>query len=801
MNNKIDMNKLIENQIKENNNPTNVIATLINDIENIEKILNCKTLELNKIYSSRAWRVVLFMWKIRDILIPHESKRRFIVKIIFNLISHPRIIFKKININNCKVLYKKNYNKIFKNNIEYLSCEKILKFNNYDFKIKFFKYEQEKTNVSNIKLYNEIRFKYTEQPKVSIIIPVYNEFNYTYLCLLSIFKNTCDIPYEIILADDNSTDITKNIEEKIKGIKIIHNKTNLRFLKNCNLASTKARGKYLIFLNNDTQVQPGWIKPLVEPMDNFKDIGMTGSRLIYPDGSLQEAGGIIWKDGTALNYGKGDDPTRVQYNYSKDVDYISGASICIRRDLWKKIGGFDEYFSPAYCEDSDLAFAVRNAGFRVVYQPHSIVIHFEGVSNGRDLESGVKRYQTENQKKFYKKWKAVLDKENFLKAQNIFWARDRSFNKKTIVIIDHLVPHYDNDAGGRTTYDYLKFFVKLGMHVIFVGDNYYRDEHYTEILESYGIEVLAGREWNINKFKIWALLHDRYIDYIILNRPEVAIKYIDFIKNILHVKTIYYGHDLHFIREERQYKIERKPQLLKSISHWKDIEYKLFNYADVIYTPGIFEKNFLLKDFPNKRIEAIPIFIYDETELDSMCIPDVTLRKDLLFVGGFRHSPNEDAIKWFFDSGVYQKILNSLPGVKVYIVGSHPTDYILSKTSDKIIVTGYVSDFKLEEFYKNCRVSIIPLRYGAGIKGKLVEAICHGLPAVTTSIGAEGLPEVENCVEVSDVNDVNSFINNIVKLMRDDDYWRVQSKKERLYIKNNFTSRKARNILSEDLEF
>lgn len=764
-------------------------------IEELQQDVKSRDIELNDIRSSHAWQIMLKFWGVRDIIIPMNSKRRLFAKLIYKTLTQPHMMFSKFNVENIKKFY--HYIKSESpSDVEQRLMLHIPDSHNVEQHLNLLSITLSDNNIDE---YEPLYFHEEKMPRVSIIIPVYNEFHYTYNCLASILRHTKEISYEILIADDGSIDATKKIEEKVHGIRVIRHEKNLRFLKNCNAAAKEARGEYLLFLNNDTQVQDDWLMPLVHLMDKDISIGMTGSKLLYPDGRLQEAGGILWNDGSAWNYGHGDDPTLVQYNYVKDVDYISGAAICIRHELWEKIGGFDERFAPAYCEDSDLAFEVRKAGYRVVYQPRSVVVHFEGVSNGCDVKSGIKKYQVENQQKFYDKWKDVLREYHFLNGQDVFWARDRSRGKKTIVVIDHYVPHYDNDAGGRTTFHYLNFFVQLGFHVIFVGDNYFRHEPYTTILENLGIEVLVGNNWDIKKFYKWALQNEKYIDFVCLNRPHIAIKYIDFVKGKMHAKVIYYGHDLHFIREQRQYEIEKRPELLASIKHWKTIECKLFRAADIVYTPGYYEQDVLRKMFPQKRIQAIPIYIYTLEELEHMEIPGVQRRKNLLFVGGFGHQPNEDAMKWFLEE-IFPRIQRQHPAIKIYIVGSHPTAYIQSKASNDVVITGYISDNELEEYYKKCRIAVVPLRYGAGIKGKIVEAMCHGLPTVTTTIGAEGLPNVDKCIEVTNIGDVEAYINNVNRLLIDDDYWNHQSKIERLYIKDNFTTNRAKEILVQDLE-
>ena len=149
-----------------------------------------------------------------------------------------------------------------------------------------------------------INFSKFEEVDVSIIIPVYDNYEYTMLCLQSILENTQGISYEVIIGDDNSNDETKNIKQHVKNVTVVRNQENLRFLKNCNHAAQKARGKYILFLNNDTQVQKDWLKYLYETIEADNTIGLVGSKLVYPDGTLQEAGGIIYRDGMGCNYGR-----------------------------------------------------------------------------------------------------------------------------------------------------------------------------------------------------------------------------------------------------------------------------------------------------------------------------------------------------------------------------------------------------------------------------------------------------------------------------------------------------------------
>jgi O-antigen biosynthesis protein len=251
-------------------------------------------------------------------------------------------------------------------------------------------------------------------PKVSIIIPVHNNSLYTFNCLKAIAQSNPQIPYQIILIDDASTDDTNAILNQIYGIQVFTNSHNIDFIGSCNLGAAIAKTEYLCFLNNDTQVLPGWLENLVLAMEQDRKVGAVGSKLIYADGSLQEAGGVVWQDGSAWNYGKFSDhlesANEPEYNYLRQVDYCSAASLLVRTDLFNWIGGFSQLYLPAYYEDTDFCFAVRKLGYKVIYQPRSVVIHYEGVTAGINPDRGIKQYQVVNRHRFAIKWQSELAK-------------------------------------------------------------------------------------------------------------------------------------------------------------------------------------------------------------------------------------------------------------------------------------------------------------------------------------------------------------------------------------------------------
>jgi GT2 family glycosyltransferase len=630
-----------------------------------------------------------------------------------------------------------------------------------------------------------------EEPMVSIVIPVHNKWEYTAACLRSLAETTAEAPFEVIVVDDASSDDTPKHLREVEGLTAIRNEQNLGFIGSCNRGAKAARGEFIVMLNNDTQVLEGWLDALLDTFAQFPDTGIAGGRLVFPDGRMQEAGGIVFNDGSGWNYGKFDKPDRPEYQFVREADYCSGACIMMRTELFRELDGFDEHYAPAYYEDTDLAFRVRAKGLKARVQPAATIVHHEGATSGTDLGSGAKRYQAVNREKFLERWKEELPKfpapiVNPDDRAEIRRARDHRL-KGRVLVIDAYTPEPDQDSGSLRLVYLLKCYRDLGYGVTFMPDNQAFAGRYSEELQALGIEVVY-QPW-LQSLHKYLGEHGPAFDFIMVSRHYVASKYVGMARRYCpDAKFIFDTVDLHYLREERMAELENSLPLKRTAAQTKRSELAVINAADATLVVSPVEKTVLEESAPGARVHVIS----NVHEVTGSRKPWAE-RKDLYFVGGYQHPPNIDAAQWFVGS-IWPLIRARLPDVTFHLIGSKAPDSVRALDGNGVKFHGFVES--MEPWLDNCRLSVAPLRYGAGIKGKVNISMARGQPVVATPMAVEGM-FARPGRDVMVAETAEEFADAVVKIYEDEDLWNLVSMSGQENVNRYFSVETARLGLQE----
>jgi GT2 family glycosyltransferase len=626
-----------------------------------------------------------------------------------------------------------------------------------------------------------------QRPLVSIIIPVFNRVKLTVRCLESIAAAAGEGALEVILVDDASTDGTAEALGQVSGLRIVRHDANRGFIHSCNRGAREARGRYLLFLNNDTTVTDHWIDRMVRTFDTFRDVGLVGAKLVFPDGTLQEAGGIVWRDGTAWNYGLGLDPETPGCSYAREVDYCSGACLMIPRDLLLELGMFDARYAPAYYEDTDLAFRVREAGKRVIYQPAALVYHIEGATSGTSTGSGVKRHQVENQQRFFERWQGVLDGHR-TNGESPEVEKERAVTQR-MLLIDHRVPMPDKDSGSMRIVNLIRIVQDLGYKVTLLPDNLYATMPYARDLQAMGVEVIH-RPYE-RSVKDYLKKSGHLYDLVVLSRLPVAARRMHAVRRFCDDAFIIFDTvDLHFLREMREADLADDALMREAAVKTREIELAVASAADTTFVVSSAEQKLLAEIAPD-----LDVHVVSNVHEVRGCDRPFDERSGLLFIGGFEHPPNGDAVKWFV-SEVFPIVRRQLPGVHFYVVGSNPTRDVTALAAEDITVAGWVPD--LGPDLASCRVSVAPIRVGAGVKGKVNLSLAHGLPCVMTTVAAEGMHLVDG-VDAMIADEPQQFADAITRAYTDRQLWCTLSAGGIRNIERHFSFAAARRALQRAL--
>jgi len=624
----------------------------------------------------------------------------------------------------------------------------------------------------------------SERPVVSVVIPVHGQIGFTRRCLASIARHPPVLPFEVIVIDDQSPDDSAEVLRGVDGLRLLHNGANLGFIRSCNRAAAEARGEFLCFLNNDTEVTAGWLDELHGSFARFPAAGIAGSKLVYPDGTLQEAGCILWRDASVLNYGRGGDPADPRFNYARAVDYCSGASLMIPSELFRRLGGFDEAYAPAYAEDADLALKVRAEGLEVIYQPLSVVVHHEGVTSGTDTATGVKRYQRENLQKLRERWHAALA-DRPPPGTELARAADRGISGR-VLVLDHCTPTPDRDAGSLVTLNLMLLLRQAGLQVSFAPeDNFLFLPDYTPAMQRAGIETLYAPY--VRSVREHLAQHGERYDLVLVIRPGVAERHLrELRRRCPRARILYLAADLHFLRLQRECELAGEAATGDAAAEMQRKELAIMRAVDAVIVHSLAERELLATEH---GVEPVHVFRW------AMPVPGTAsgfaARRDIAFVGGYRHGPNVDAVQYFVDA-VFPLLRARLPGVRFLAIGSDPPQALRDLASESVVVTGYVED--LAPLLDGVRVAVAPLRFGAGIKGKIATTLGAGLPCVASSIAVEGMGLADGD-EVLVADDPADFAERVAALYGDEALWERLSGNGLAFARRNFGAAAAEDSL------
>ncbi|MGF7210508.1 GT2 family glycosyltransferase [Skermanella aerolata] len=639
--------------------------------------------------------------------------------------------------------------------------------------------------------YDRLDMPYPASPKVSIVVPVHNKFSVTYNCLAALLFAYNEATFEVIVVDDGSSDETLDLAEIAPGVVCVRHETAQGFVDSCNDGAAKARGEYIVMLNNDTEPTARWLDEMLFAFDNFEKVGLVGSKLIYPDSRLQEAGGIVWNNAAPWNYGRGGNPHEPRYNYTRQVDYLSGASVMMPRSLWETVGGFSKEFAPAYYEDTDLAFKVREQGMKVVYAPFSVVYHFEGISNGTSTAttSGLKRFQEINAPKFRRKWAAACLHHGEV-GKDLELNKDRNVSYR-LLMIENQVPRPDNDAGSYAQFQEMRLLQSLGFKVTFVPENVAWLGAYSDQLMRCGIEVLYAPYYNSIQDVLEA--RGKEFDAVYITRYNVAARLLPLVRHFApRAKILFSNCDLHFLREIREAIAAKSQSLMESALKTRDDELSVMRNVDVLLSYNTVEHAVVMSHNLSSTKTVTCPWVVDTIDR----VPGFKQRADIAFLGGFGHPPNAIAVTYFLER-VMPLLRVRLPGVRFVVYGSGVPKEIRALEADDVVIKGFVKDVR--DVYDSCRVFVAPLLTGAGLKGKVIDALAHGTPCVLSPIAAEGTT-LRHGSEAMIAESPEEWAESVAKLYSDAALWEKVSASAMDYARTFYSFGHGRKLMRRVLE-
>ncbi len=599
----------------------------------------------------------------------------------------------------------------------------------------------------------------SEVPLMSFIVVVKDKAHLTLLTLESVLK-FAEVPYELIVVDNGSGDETPAMLQRFKGSFIIRNQDNLGFGPACMQAAAAANGRYLCFLNNDALITPGAVSAVLKNFEQDR-VGAVGAKILLANGVLQEAGSIIWSDGSALGYGRGENAELPQYNFRRPVDYCSAVFLVTPRNLFHEMGGFSDEFAPAYYEDTDYCMALWQKGWRIIYEPQANISHYESASSGNNEQARVK--MAAHQVKFYEKWKHALARHCLPAVSNVIAGRIAANAKGLrIVYVDDRIPKRSLGAGYPRSNDVVTSLAAIGHHVTCSTSTFpLLTDSYDDVPRE--IEVFDG-------FRFRKKLVEVYMggaDVVWISRPHNLKLLKKAFPDLFRSRRFALVYDSEAIftprwRARKQLYSDAPEQMSPFDPVDLDEEIALAKLADAVIVVSEADRDVM------REAGVQSVHVVSHALRTTPTAAPFEQRDCFLFIGAMHGSdnPNVDSIRHFYQEH-WPKVHRGT-GAKFLLAG-YGTDQLRTEITDPSFeVLGARDD--LRELYERARVVVVPTRYAAGVPFKAHEAAAHGVPMVVSPIIASQL-RWDHESDYLAAGDLDQLADCCIRLYHDRDVW------------------------------
>ncbi len=605
-----------------------------------------------------------------------------------------------------------------------------------------------------------------EKPLVSIVLILWNQAELSYACLKALAAETA-IPIEVVIADNASSDRTNELLAQTEGATVQRNDSNLGFLLAVNKAVQAATGEHVLLLNNDAVMRPGALRAALETLTEADDIGAVGGRIILLNGRLQEAGSIIWQDGSCLGYGRNLLPESPEVMFRRDVDYCSGAFLLFRRALFAEMGGFDERYAPAYYEETDFCLRLWQRGLRVVYEPRAILDHFEFGSSEKSGQALA--LQQKNRLLFLEKHQTFLARQWAPDLQKILAARTRApeGGAERVLVLDDRVPLPPLGSGFPRACHMLEVIAQTGRQVTFYPID--RPHETWDAIQQWlppTVEVAL----NQGRAGLAAFLKARrgLYETVLISRPHNMELLRALLKDepdlLGKARLIYDAEAVFAVREKHRARLLGSADAVARADREIETELKLASIAQRIVTVSSGEaSHFLQRGYSDVHVIGHGIAPHPTPRA-------FAARHNLLFVGLLQDdgSPNVDSLQWFARDVAPRLPQHLSEAVELHVVGRTGAKALNELPTGCLRLMGPVDD--LTQIYDRSRVFVAPTRFAGGIPHKIHEAAAYGVPVVATCLLAEQLGWTDG-VELLTADDPDAFARQIARLYQDEALW------------------------------